>query len=429
MSFNVNRRIAIQQILASAGTLASGIYSGGNSVAEDSEQVIVTGDAKPHLAPFDTMMSEFVKTQRVPGASLAVSRNSQVVYARGFGLADREESRPVQPDSLFRLASISKPLTAVAVMQLVEQGKFRLDDLIFDLLPAADWLPKQHDERLRTVTVRHLLQHTAGWDRAKSFDPIGRVHDIASFVNKPLPVDVSDVIRYTLSLTLDFDPGSRYAYYNVNYLLLGRLIELVTQEKYEHRVKQHVLAPMGITRMQLGRAWKEDLAREEVRYYDSSKRETVAVCGSKLGTKVSQVYGGENFEAYEAHGGWIGSAIDLVRFISAFDQVHHPKLIKAETLHTMWGRPAGLAGHEADGKPKDAYYACGWNVRPVGDNGGLNASHNGLIAGTSTLLVRRHDGLNWAVLFNTESNFEGKTLSGLMDPLVHQAADAISKWE
>lgn len=427
-SNNVNRRVAIQQILAGAGTLASGIYSGGNSVAEDSEQVIVTGDAKPHLAPFDTMMSEFVKTQRVPGASLAVSRNSHVIYARGFGLADREESRPVQPDSLFRLASISKPLTAVAVMQLVEQGKFGLDDRIFDLLPAADWLPKQHDERLRNVTVRHLLQHTAGWDRAKTFDPIGRVHEIARFVNKPLPVDVSDVIRYTLSLPLDFDPGSRYAYYNVDYLLLGRLIALMTQEKYEHRVKQHVLAPMGITRMQLGRAWKEDLARDEVRYYDFRKRETVAVCGSKLGTKVSQVYGGENFEAYEAHGGWIGSAVDLVRFISAFDHVHHPKLLKAETLHTMWSRPAGPAGHEADGKPKEAYYACGWNVRPIGDKGGVNAWHSGLIAGTSTLLVRRHDGLNWAVLFNTESNPEGKTLSGLIDPLVHQAADAITNW-
>ena len=106
MSFNVNRRVAIQQILAGAGTLASGIHSGGNSVAEDSGQVIATGDSKPHLAPFDTMMSDFVKTQRVPGASLAVSRNSHVVYARGFGLADREASRPVQSDSLFRLASI-----------------------------------------------------------------------------------------------------------------------------------------------------------------------------------------------------------------------------------------------------------------------------------------------------------------------------------
>lgn len=425
---NVNRRVAIQQILAAAGTLASGIHSGGDSVAEDSGQVIATGDTKPHLAPFDTMMSDFVKTQRVPGASLAVSRNSHVVYARGFGLADREASRPVQPDSLFRLASISKPLTAVAVMQLVEQGKFGLDDRIFDLLPAADWLPKQHDERLRIVTVRHLLQHTAGWDRAKSFDPIGRAHDIARHASKPLPVDVSDVIRYTLTLPLDFDPGSRYAYYNVDYLLLGRLIELMTQEKYEHRVKQHVLAPMGITRMQLGRAWKEDLARDEVRYYDAKQRESVAVCGSKLGSKVSQVYGGENFEAYEAHGGWIGSAVDLVGFISAFDHVHHPKLLKAETLHTMWGRPSGLAGQEADGKPKEVYYACGWNVRPVGDKGGVNAWHSGLIAGTSTLLVRRHDGMNWAVLFNTESNPEGKTLSGLIDALVHQSADAITNW-
>ena len=415
-------------MLATAGAFAGGALMGKPSAANDSEQVVVTGDAKPNLAPFDTMMTGFVKTQRIPGASLAVSRNSKIVYARGFGHADRDTSRPVQPDSLFRLASISKPLTAVAVMQLVEQGKFGLDDRIFELLPAQEWLPKKHDERLRKVTVRHLLQHTAGWDRAKSFDPITRVHDIARDRDKPLPVDVSDVIRYTLGLPLDFDPGTRYAYYNVDYLLLGRLIEQISQEKYEHRVKQQVLAPAGITRMQLGRAWKEDLAPDEVRYYDSRNRELVAVCGSKLGSKVPQVYGGENFEAYEAHGGWIGSAVDLVKFISCFDNVHHPKLLKADTLQTMWGRPEGIAGHDADGKPRDMYYACGWNVRPAGTNGGVNAWHSGLIAGTSTLLVRRHDGTNWAVLFNTDSNSEGKTLSSLIDPLVHQAADAITHW-
>ena len=416
--------MAAWSLLGSESTFAS-----ESTCAEpDAAKPPVTGIPNPDLAPFDTLMTDFVQTHRVPGAALAVTRNSRLVYARGFGFADVDAERPVPPDALFRLASISKPLTAVAVMQLVEQSKFGLDDRVFEILPAKEWLPDKYDERLRSVTIRHLLQHTAGWDREKSFDPIGRVGDVSRVVDKPLPVGPADVIRYTLTLPLDFDPGARYAYYNVDYLLLGRLIEHATGQPYETHMKRHVLAPVGVTTMQLGRAWQDDLAKNEVRYYDSKRREQVAVNGTKLDAKVPLVSGAENFEAYEAHGGWIGSAVDLVRFASAFDDPATSKLLKPETIKTMWARPEGAAGHEADGQPKAAYYACGWNVRPVGDGGRANTWHAGSIAGTSTLLVRRHDGLNWAVLFNSDANPKGERLSGLSDPLIHQAADAVRKW-
>jgi N-acyl-D-amino-acid deacylase len=420
----------MQTLLAGAAGMVAWRWPGNESVAAgaDASDPQVTGMPNPELAPFDTLMADFVRTHRVPGAALAVTRNSRLVYARGFGFADVDGQRPVQPDALFRLASISKPLTAVAVMQLVEQSKFGLEDRVFEVLPAKEWLPDKYDERLRSITVRHLLKHTAGWDRNKSFDPIVRVTDISRTVNKPLPVGPADVIRYTLTLPLDFDPGSRYAYYNVDYLLLGRLIEHATGIPYEMHVKRHVLAPVGVTRMQLGRAWKGDLAKDEVRYYDSKRREQVAVSGTLLGKKVPHVYGGENFEAYEAHGGWIGSAVDLVRFASAFDDPARSSLLKPESIQAMWSRPEGLAGYDADGQPRAAYYACGWNVRPVGDRGRANTWHAGSIAGTSTLLVRRHDGLNWAVLFNTDANPQGQSLSGLIDPLVHRAADAVRNW-
>lgn len=388
----------------------------------------VTGITNPDLVSFDNLMTSFVRDHDVPGAALAVTRNSRLVYARGFGFAEKKTQRPVQPDSLFRLASISKPVTAVGIMQLVQQGKFTLDDRVFDVLPTKEWLPEKHDERLRSITVRNLLQHTAGWDREKSFDPIGKVRDIAKFVNKPLPVGPADVIRYTLSLPLDFDPAARYAYYNVDYLILGRLIEHATGQPYEAYVKEHVLAPVGITRMQLGRAWKGDLAQGEVCYYDAEKRESKAINGSKLGEKVPQVYGPENVEAYEAHGGWIGSAIDLTRFMAAFDNRDASPLLNRQSIEAMWSRPAGLPGHDAEGKPKDVYYACGWNVRPVGNEGRANTWHSGLISGTSTIMVRRHDGLNWAVLFNTDHDAKDKTLSSLIDPLLHSAADAVKHW-
>jgi N-acyl-D-amino-acid deacylase len=430
MPNHITRRSAVQTLLTGAAALTVGsLFAEETPPAKASaDKLPTTGVANPDLVSFDDMMTGFLETHRVPGAALAVTKDSRLVYARGFGLADVDAKLPVQPDSLFRLASISKPLTSVAIMQLVEQSKFGLDDRVFEVLPAKDWLPEKYDERLRSVTIRHLLQHTAGWDRQASFDPISRISDVSRVVNKPLPVGPAEVIRYTLTLPLDFDPGTRYAYYNVDYLLLGRIIEQASGKPYEAYVKEHVLAPAGVTRMQLGRAWKDDLAKGEVRYYDSKHRERAAVNGPKLGVTVPQVYGGENFEAYEAHGGWIGSAIDLVRFASALDNPQTSKLLKPETVQLMWSRPAGAPGHEEDGKPKATYYACGWNVRPVGDEGRASTWHGGLIAGTSTLFVRRHDGVNWAVLFNTDSNAEGKTLSSLIDPLVHQAADAVKRW-
>ena len=387
----------------------------------------ITGDTSPAFAPFDQLMTSFVEQHRVPGAALAMTHRSRLIYARGFGFADVEERRLVQPNSLFRIASISKPLTAVTVLQLIQQKKFKLDDRAFEILPEKEWLPSEGDERLRRITIRQLLQHTAGWDREKSFDPIGRPSDVARTANKPLPVGPADVVRYTLTLPLDFDPGARHAYSNVGYLLLGRLIEHVSGQSYETYVKEKVLAPVGISRMQLGRSWKGDLAKEEVRYYDSKQREFPAVNGPELGIKVPIVYGGENFEAYEAHGGWIASAIDLVRFASAFDIPTSSKLIRTEAIAAMVARPEGAAGFEAGGQPKPSYYGCGWSVRPIGNDGRVNMWHTGLIAGTSTILVRRHDGINWAVLFNTESNPTGDNLANLIDPLVQRATDAVKK--
>lgn len=395
---------------------------------ELSNGILNTGDAYPSLAPFDQLMTAFLQQHRVPGAALAVTRRSRLVYARAFGLADVEAAREVQSTSLFRIASVSKPVTAVAVMQLVEQMKCALEDRVFDILPANNWLPAKCDERLRRITIRQLLQHTAGWDRDKSFDPIGRPREVAQALNKPLPVGPADVVRYTLTLPLDFNPGARHAYSNVGYLVLGRLIEQMSAQPYERRVKEKVLAPLGISRMQLGRSWKGDLAREEVRYYDSQQREGPAVSGPRLEAKVPLVYGAENFEAFEAHGGWIASAIDLVRFAAAFDDPESSKLLKAATIAAMFARPEGAAGFEANGQPKTSYYGCGWLVRPIGNEGRANIWHTGLIAGTTTLLVRRHDGLNWAVLFNTDSNPSGENLVGLIDPLVHATADAVRHW-
>jgi hypothetical protein len=134
-------------------------------------------------------------------------------------------------------------------------------------------------------------------------------------------------------------------------------------------------------------------------------------------------------EAMDSHGGWLASAVDLVRLASAFDRPETCRILKADNVRTMFARPEGAAGHEPDGKPKAAYYGCGWMVRPVGAAGKANTWHAGGLDGTSTLLVRRHDGLAWAVLFNTQrGTLKDKDLAAAIDPLVHQAVDAVRRW-
>jgi N-acyl-D-amino-acid deacylase len=210
---------------------------------------------------------------------------------------------------------------------------------------------------------------------------------------------------------LDFDPGTHYAYSNFGYCVLGRILEKVSGEPYEDHVRKAVLAPMGITRMRLGRSLPEQRADGEVRYYSLTEPRSRPVFDRLTQKDVPWPYGGFNLEAMDAHGGWLASAVDLVRFASSIDKVLDTKM-----QDLMVARPDRL-------KPEAAYYGCGWMVRPVGKDGKRNLWHGGSLPGTSTLLVRRHDGLVWAALFNDRSRGEGK-----IDPALHRAADAVTEW-
>lgn len=377
----------------------------------------VTGTADDRFTPFDKLMTTFLADHQVPGAALAVGRNGKLVYARGFGHADADRSVKVEPDALFRIASVSKPLTAVGVLQLVERGKIKLDDPILKHVPLKPHLAPgdKADPRLDDVTVRHCLQHTGGWDRGKSGDPIGIPKRIADTLKIDLPVPPEAVMRYALGRPLDSDPGTKYAYSNVGYLLLGRAIESAGGRKYEEYIRKEVLKPVGVTRAALGRALPEDRAKGEVGYFDLKNRKGPCVYPPRVGEQVPLPDGQFNLEGFEAHGGWIASAPDLVRFATAFHDPAACDLLGEKGIATMWERPKVTE--------KGAYYGCGWQVRSAGK--GINVWHTGLIAGTASLQVRRHDGLVWAVLFNASHDPDGKYLAEVIDPLVHQAADEV----
>ncbi len=379
-------------------------------------------------AAFDREVEAFLTARKIPGGALAVVKDRRLVYVKCYGWADREKKIPARPDTLFRIASVSKPVTAVAVLKLVEEKKLDLDARAFDLvrLPPVLDDAKPPDPRLARITIRQLLQHTGGWDRDQSFDPMFRPVLIAGKTGTTAPAGAEAVIRYMLGQPLDFDPGTRYAYSNFGYCVLGRVIERVTRRPYEAFVRETILTPMGIRRMRLGATLDGQQAQGEARYYmtDNSPAKNVFPGPPE---QVPWPYGGFHLEAMDAHGGWLASAVDLVRFAAALDGQARRPFLKPATLKLMHAPPPPPASRKPDGTLNDTYYVCGWSARPVGDDGRANYWHSGSLPGTATLLVRRHDGLIWAMLFNQRS--EHKQLpDSAMDAALHRAANAVTDW-
>ncbi|MBI1903791.1 MAG: beta-lactamase family protein [Planctomycetia bacterium] len=410
------------------------------------DEIPVTGRADEALAVFDDTMLAVLRERKVPGAALAVVKDGRLVLARGYGFVDPDAAaddkrQPVQPDSLFRIASLSKPLTAVAVLQLVERGQLSLDTHIWDVLKLSDCQPAAGgsaessgnggsgqssavDPRWRDVTIAQLLRHTGGFDRGASFDPMFRSREIAGQFGFLPPAEPRDVIRYMTFRPLDFEPGARYAYSNFGYCLLGRAIETVSGTSYEAYVQQRVLAPLSVRRMKIGQSLPEGRADGEVRY-SSQEGKGPAVVG-EIGQEVPHPYGAWYLEAMDSHGGWIASAVDLARFVASFTD--EPKcLLSKGTCAAMVERPNGPAGHDGEGKPKDTYYGLGWFVRTDGD-GRATIWHTGSLPGTATLMLRRHDNVAFVVLFNARSGPDGEHLGRAMDPKLNAAAEAVKEW-
>ncbi|MEV4253482.1 serine hydrolase domain-containing protein [Spirillospora sp. NPDC049652] len=367
----------------------------------------VTGQALPGLGGFDATVKSFMQARNIPCGQLAVARKGKLLLARGYTWS-ADTALKTGPTSLFRIASISKPITATAVLRLIQDGRLKPTDKVATLLK----LPTTADPRLKDVTVLRLLQHLGGWDRAKSPDPMFQDAAIAKALHKGLPVSRADIMKWESGRKLDHKPGSAYAYSNYGYMLLGRIIEKVSGQSYASYVQAKVLGPRGIKRMKLAHGLTK--AAGEVPYYSSYKGRTVY---DNSGRQVAFPYGGFNIENMDAHGGWLSSAVDLTRFARIYDG--GTSVLNAASISRAFAKPE--TGINSNGW----YYGAGWMVRPV--TGGRNTWHDGSLAGTSTLLVRRFDGLTWAVLFDQRQ--EGTQPSyGDIDGALHKAANAVRTW-
>jgi N-acyl-D-amino-acid deacylase len=337
----------------------------------------------------------FMQANNVPGASLAIARNGRLVLVRGYGFADVDQREPMQPESLLRFGSIGKTITSIAIMKLVESGKLDLDTSAFALLP--EIRPRSGrlaDVRIGRITIRNLLTHSGGWDAAFSGDPVTAPfsQQIASAMGVAFPPSPTAIISYMLDRRLDFDPGARFAYSNFGFLILGRVIEKLSGQSYAEFVRLQVLATLGIERMRQGRTPLALRAPGEVHYYDYPGAPLVDSLMPGVRGKVPEPYSGiVAFESADSAGGWIASAIDLVRIFVMLDGWGAPAVLTRESVQQMV-TPVFPA-------PSSTGQMVGLGIGSMGPDGLW--AHGGGTFGTASFACRPRHGWAWAAIFNS----------------------------
>jgi CubicO group peptidase (beta-lactamase class C family) len=366
----------------------------------------------PETKDIDLLVASFMKKNHVMGASVAVTHHEKLVYAKGFGIANDETDEYVQPGHLFRIASISKLITAVAVMKLYEQGLISLNDTVFGkngLLNDPRFLEFK-DPRIAQITVSNLLNHTAGWGKRHG-DPIFNSPFIASVMKSDNPSDIDMVIGFILKDKLRYSPGKRYSYSNFGYVVLGRIIEEITKMKYEDYVLINILRPAGIYDMHIGRNLYHQKFPNEVKYFEpAGSAYVLSVDGS--GLMVPKSYGGYDLSLLGAAGGWVASAPELTKLLTVIDGFDiQPDILRKETIEMMTN-PL-IAGNGLYGWRGADKHGTWWRT--------------GTLSGTTTLLMRQENGVNWVVLLNT-SGYKNNRLHSRLSYTMFSSVYRTKNW-
>jgi len=282
----------------------------------------------------------------IPGLSLAVAVDGHIVYSEGFGYADLEERVPVWATTKFRIGSVSKPLTAVALVQLVEQGKIDLDAPVQKYVPA---FPEKNGK----ITLRLLAGHMAGIRHYQGDEfQISRHYD-----------NVLDGLKIFQDDPLVAPPGTKFSYSSYGFNLLSAAIETASGEKFLPYMHEHVFGPLGL------RSTTEDqpaeIIEQRARFYTRPKDQLV-----RNAPFVDNSY-------KWAGGGFLSSAEDLVRFGSALLQ---PGFLKPESLRLLF-----TSQKTADGK--ETGYGMGWFVRNSKSGQRIYEHAGGSVGGTSQLIL------------------------------------------
>ena len=355
----------------------------------------ITGENSIQEPPdFDRRIVQLLQRFQIPGAAVAIIKDNQIVLSHGYGWADIENQLPVQPNSLFRVASVSKAITAVAILQLIEQGKLNLESKVFDVLsdlrPLNNTLAKPH---IKQITVRNLLQMSSGWYSSGSrnldimFGPWSS--RIKQLLNYQVPPDCQTATQLMMALPTHYTPGTQYSYSNINYCMLGLILNRVTGSEgnvgYENYVQKQLLEPLGITDMHLGDTAWENRDAGEVKYYAYSGNEEMEPNVDGLPYSYTQI-----LKKNYADGGWVASALSLAKFAHA---VGNSQLISSKMIQAMTTKPTFQT-------KVYSYFGMGWSIKYI--HGHRYMYKTGSFTGTSALIVHGDNGTSYAAVFNTK---------------------------
>jgi CubicO group peptidase (beta-lactamase class C family) len=366
---------------------------------------IPVGFLPQDIKTVDSLVGAFMKKYHVPGLSFTIARFDSIKIERCYGYADKEKRQLMQPDNRFRIASISKSITATAIMKLVEQGRLSLQNKVFGkgAILGTTYGSYPYKKWVEDITVEHLLEHVAGGWSDHEYDLDHNQPRDPMFVHPEM--NQPQIISWALdNQPLKYEPGTRFQYSSFGFCLLGRVIEKITGMKYEEYVRKNILQPCGITDMQIGGNTLAERLPGEVHYYEDQDDPYVDFDGHRGDSK----------------GGWIATPTDLVKFIMRVDKFpQKTDILEPATLDTMFSpSPVNLAIESVQGWT----FAKGWVVDHYDSYG-----HGGAFPGQQSIILRTHEGFCWAVIVNTWAR-KGDSFQSDMSQLMWHIRMAINNW-
>lgn len=271
------------------------------------------------LYPMEKEIEYFMSKWDIKGMSLAISRNDSLVFAKGFGWADKENGIRMEANSIMRIASASKLVTAAAIMKLVEQDKLKLENRVFGphgILNRKDFTEAIKDSRVEDITVENLLRHQGGFTLGAG-DPMFNTVEIKKAKKLAKAPTNEELVKIVLNRRLGFEPGNGRRYSNFGYMLLSLVIEKVSGQSYWDYVKYNILEPAGAYGFMPATNYYGERNPREVRYYSPDAEPVEDI--NTFGKMVDRCYGGANINALMGAGGWCSSAAGLCRLVAAID--------------------------------------------------------------------------------------------------------------
>ncbi len=331
-----------------------------------------------------------IQYDRTPGLSIGIVHRGKLVYKRGFGFADVAERKPATPDTCYRIASISKTFTAVAIMQLVESGKLHLDDKICAHLP---WFKaKSKDSDACNITIRQILSHTAG---------VFRDGNTPHWADDKFPNAAG--LQRTVSKAIVFENLTRFKYSNFGFALLGEVIKKVSGVEYGAYVSEHILKKLGTdkTAPDLTKETESWLAKGYSRFIPHTEREAFRHVQTN---------------AYASATGFLSNVSDLAKYLSALSVVDK----NANLMISRESKKEMMQEYWATGE-KDTSYGLGFVVYKIGDRKIIG--HSGGFAGFITnIALDVENDVGVIVLSNTNDSSVGQISQGIFET-IYEFAD------